>query len=445
VLQALLFLGVALSVLGLIHYYLWRKLVRATTSSKRARRIGTWITIGLTLLVMLTFFGEDALHPEQARFIAWPGYIWLAVMFYLFVVLLVLELPAWIGRLLIRRGTRTSVPAREPALVGVLAAAGDLPPGGDVPSDDAARIGDASPPGGDITGAGAPTEEAGEPDRRAGLAQSRRLFLARTVAIAAGVASVGLVGSGVGAAIGPPRIKRIQIPLAKLGPSASGTRIALVSDIHLGPLIGIDHTRRVVDLVNGLDPDAVAIVGDLVDGSVEVLGPAVAPLADLQSRYGTFFVTGNHEYFSGYEQWIEELPRHGLRLLRNERVELPGGLDLAGVNDVNGSMFGDGPNLATALDGRDLSRPVVLLAHQPILAGEAAEHGVDLQLSGHTHGGQIVPFNLLVRATGQPIVSGLGEVDGMPVYVTNGAGFWGPPVRVGAPPDITLVELVAKS
>jgi hypothetical protein len=115
------------------------------------------------------------------------------------------------------------------------------------------------------------------------------------------------------------------------------------------------------------------------------------------------------------------------------------------VNDVNGSMFGDGPNLATALDGRDLSRPVVLLAHQPILAGEAAEHGVDLQLSGHTHGGQIVPFNLLVRATGQPIVSGLGEVDGMPVYVTNGAGFWGPPVRVGAPPDITLVELVAKS
>jgi predicted MPP superfamily phosphohydrolase len=235
----------------------------------------------------------------------------------------------------------------------------------------------------------------------------------------------------------------VQIPLAKLSRGSDGLRIALVSDIHLSTLTGVTQSRRVVDMVNALDADLVAIVGDLVDGSVEDRGPAAAPLRDLRSRHGTFFVTGNHEYFSGHEQWVEELPRLGLRLLRNERVQLPGGLDLAGVNDLIGTTFGDGPDIGRAMADRDPARPVVLLAHQPAQAAEAARHGVDLQLSGHTHGGQMVPFNLIVRASGQPVVSGLGEVGGMPVYVTNGAGFWGPPVRVGALPDITLIELRA--
>ncbi len=117
------------------------------------------------------------------------------------------------------------------------------------------------------------------------------------------------------------------------------------------------------------------------------------------------------------------------------------GFDLSGVNDLSGKSFEDGPDFDKALAGRDPSRAVVLLAHQPIQAHDAAKHGVDLQLSGHTHGGQLAPFNYVVRLAQQPVVSGLGEVDGMPVYVTNGAGFWGPPVRVGAPPDITVVEL----
>jgi predicted MPP superfamily phosphohydrolase len=130
-----------------------------------------------------------------------------------------------------------------------------------------------------------------------------------------------------------------------------------------------------------------------------------------------------------------------VRPLRNEWLELPGGFDLSGVNDVSGASFEDAPDFDKALAGRDPSRAVVMLAHQPIQAFDAAKHGVDLQLSGHTHGGQLVPFNVVVRLAQQPVVSGLGHVDGMPVYVTNGAGFWGPPVRVGAPPDITLVEL----
>lgn len=425
VLQFLVFLTVVFTVLGLIHYYLWRKLIRNTTTTRKSRRIGTWTVLGVVALVVVTFIAEDALPPGYAQLLAWPGYLWVALMFYLLVILAVLEVPALAARLVIRRRHRAAATAGERVLATVSASAHGA--GAELRTVDASGGGDADPatPGG-LT----PTGE------------SRRVFLARTIAVTAGVAAVGIVGGGVGSALGPPRVRRVQIPLTKLGRSADGLRIAVVSDIHLGPLLGVDHTSRIVGLINGLDAHVVAIVGDLVDGTVEDLGPAAAPLADLRSRYGSFFVTGNHEYFSGHQPWVEEeLPELGLRVLRNERVELPAGLDLAGVNDINGRTYGDGPDLTKAMAERDPSRPVVLLAHQPAIAAEAARHGVDLQLSGHTHGGQMVPFNLVVRLSGQPVVSGLGEVDGMPVFVTNGAGFWGPPVRVGAPPEITLVEL----
>jgi len=150
-------------------------------------------------------------------------------------------------------------------------------------------------------------------------------------------------------------------------------------------------------------------------------------------------VTGNHEYYSGFREWVDEVARLDIRPLRNERVELDG-LDLAGVNDLGGADAGDPPDFGRALGDRDQARPVVLMAHQPIAVHEAAPFGVDLQVSGHTHGGQMAPFNLLVGLQ-QPVTSGLGRVDGVPVYVTNGAGFWGPPVRVGAPPQVSVLEL----
>ncbi|MBM0276061.1 metallophosphoesterase, partial [Micromonospora tarensis] len=274
---------------------------------------------------------------------------------------------------------------------------------------------------------------------------ARRLLLARGAAIFAGLTATGVVGYGVRTALGPPRLDRVRIPLAKLPRSMDGLRIATVSDIHLGPLRGRAHTERIVAAINRLDADLVAVVGDLVDGSVAELGSAAEPLRGLRSRYGSFFVTGNHEYYSGVEEWVQEVDRLGLRVLQNQRQEIQargGVLDLAGVNDLTGEGTGlaAGPDFATALGDRDPSRPVVLLAHQPLAAKEAARYGVDLQLSGHTHGGQMVPFNLAVKLE-QPVVSGLGEVDGTKVYVTNGAGFWGPPVRVGAEPQISLVEL----
>jgi predicted MPP superfamily phosphohydrolase len=422
----LVFLLIVLTVLGSGHYYLWRRLVRDTTTSARARKIGLWVVAGLLVLTIGTFVGEDVLPPEVAAPLAWVGYMWLALMFYLIVVLAVLELPALVAKLVLRRAAR-----RDKAMATVGARQGNDTVGG--------------PERGDTVNGPADTvddpAETPPPAVRPDGYQSRRLFLGRVVAATAGVAAVGLVGSGIGSALSDPQLRRVQIPLAKLPRGADGFRIALVSDIHIGPLNGIGRTRRIVEMINGLDADIVAVVGDLVDGSVAELGPAAAPLGSLRSRHGSFFVTGNHEYYSGHEEWLEEVERLGMRPLRNERLALPDGIDVAGVNDVQGAQFDDAPDMAAALAGRDPARPVVMLSHQPVQAHDAARHGVDLQLSGHTHGGQLFPFHLIVRASGQPVVSGLGSVDGMPVYVTNGAGFWGPPVRVGAPPDVTLVEL----
>ncbi|MEU4526735.1 metallophosphoesterase [Micromonospora ureilytica] len=405
------FVAVLALVTGLIHLYLWKRLVRDTTTPGRWRRVGGIAALVLALLVPVTLAGTQA----GLYWLAWPGYLWLALMFYLLVVLVVLEVPMLVTRLVLRRRVVAAEPttaAPEPVLVG---AAGPTEP----PAAGAVAAPDHDP--------------------------SRRLLLARGAAIFAGLTATGVTGYGIRTALGPPHLDRVRIPLAKLPRSMDGLRIATVSDIHLGPLRGRAHTERIVAAINRLDADIVAVVGDLVDGSVAELGSAAAPLRDLRSRYGSFFVTGNHEYYSGVEEWVQEVDRLGLRVLQNRRQEIQargGVLDLAGVNDLTGAGTGlaAGPDFAAALGDRDPNRPVVLLAHQPLAAKEAARYGVDLQLSGHTHGGQMVPFNLAVKLE-QPVVSGLGEVDGTKVYVTNGAGFWGPPVRVGAEPQISLVEL----
>ncbi|WP_443189999.1 metallophosphoesterase [Micromonospora sp. CB01531] len=454
------FLGFAVLVTALIHLYLWKRLIRDTTRPGRWRRVGGIALLLLALLVPATMITTRG----GVHWLAWPGYLWLALMFYLLVLLLALEVPLAVAKLALRRRMRVGLPASEPALVGaggpaaapldIAAVQAEMPSAG---LARASSVGLAEPPA-DQPPADQPAESATGPANPppAGTATapapghdpSRRLLLTRGAAIFAGLTAAGLTGYGVRTAMGPPRLDRVQIPLAKLPRSMDGLRIATVSDIHLGPLRGRSHTERIVAMINRLDADLVAVVGDLVDGSVAELGAAAEPLRDLRSRYGSFFVTGNHEYYSGVEEWVQEVDRLGLRVLQNARQEIRargGVLDLAGVNDVTaaGTGLAAPADYAAALGDRDPSRPVVLLAHQPVAAYEAAKYGVDLQLSGHTHGGQMVPFNLLVGLQ-QPVVSGLGEVDGTKVYVTNGAGFWGPPVRVGAPPQATLVELRAQ-
>ncbi|MFI9750744.1 metallophosphoesterase [Streptomyces collinus] len=271
---------------------------------------------------------------------------------------------------------------------------------------------------------------------------SRRLFVSRVVAGAAAAAAVGTVGYGTYGVLRGPKVKRVTVPLAKLPRAAHGYRIAVVSDVHLGPVLGRGFAQKVVDTINSTQPDLIAVVGDLVDGSVKDLGPAAAPLAQLRARHGSYFVTGNHEYFSGAEQWVEEVRRLGIDPLENARREMPY-FDLAGVNDVAGEEEGQGPDFAKALGDRDTARACVLLAHQPVQIHDAVEHGVDLQLSGHTHGGQLWPGNLIASGA-NPTLAGLDRYGDTQLYVSRGAGAWGPPTRVGAPSDITLIELASR-
>ncbi|MFI6787639.1 metallophosphoesterase [Nonomuraea sp. NPDC050383] len=423
-----------------VHVYLWHRLVRSTTRRGRLRRVLTWVLAGLGVLVVVTFAGT---RLGVGHWLAWPGYLWLAVMFYLLVFLVVLEVPRAVAWALMRRGGKRAdagarVPETVPAGASVPGSAPDAAPVAEAGSDTAPVVDTAL-----VAEAGSDAVPAGGSAQATDM--SRRLFLGRATAAVAGVGALGTVGYGVSSALGDPVIEPVRVTLPHLDSRLSGLRFAVVSDIHLGPLTGRGHTERIVRMINSLRPDVVAIVGDLVDGTVAELGPLARPLRDLESRYGAFFVTGNHEYYTskGPAEWIEELDHLGVRSLRNERVEIRhqgGVLDLAGVNDINGATMDDGPDFAKALGGRDTSRSTVLLAHQPVQVTEAARHGVDLQLSGHTHGGQIAPFNLVVPLQ-QPVVSGLATVDGVQVYVTRGAGFWGPPVRVGAPPEITLLEL----
>ncbi len=290
-----------------------------------------------------------------------------------------------------------------------------------------------------------PQDGTGREERPRGAATGmpRRLFVSRVLGGGAAAAATATVGYGTYGVLRGPQVKRVTVPLARLPRAAHGLRVAVVSDIHIGPILGRAHTQRIVDTINRTQPDLIAVVGDLVDGSVENLGHAAEPLAQLRARYGSFFVTGNHEYFSGAEEWVEEVRELGLRPLRNERVEVPGGFDLAGVNDVAGENYGDGPDFARALGDRDPARAAVLLAHQPVLIHEAVRHGVDLQLSGHTHGGQMWPANHLAELA-NPTLAGLDRYGDTQLYVSRGAGAWGPPVRVGAPSDITVVQLASR-
>ena len=244
-------------------------------------------------------------------------------------------------------------------------------------------------------------------------------------------------------------VVRVDVPIRGLPLAWQGFTVAQISDIHVGPTIRQRYVRRIVERVNTLQADVVAITGDLVDGRVHELAAQVAPLADLRSRHGTFFVTGNHEYYSGAHAWIEELRRLGLTVLLNEHVVIAAGdagkpLVLAGVTDFSAGQFDPAhrSDPVRALAGAPPEAVRVLLAHQPRSAAAAAEAGFDLQLSGHTHGGQFYPWNLFVRLQ-QPFTAGLHRWGTLWVYTSRGTGYWGPPNRFGSPSEITCLRLVA--
>ncbi|WP_082175780.1 metallophosphoesterase [Archangium gephyra] len=245
----------------------------------------------------------------------------------------------------------------------------------------------------------------------------------------------------------PARVERVTVPVKGLGAGLSGMKVVQISDIHIGPTLDRHFMQRVVEQVNALQPDVVAVTGDLVDGSVTRLRDEVAPLAGLRAPLGVYYVTGNHEYYHGGAAWSAEVARLGLTVLNNaHRVVERGGarLTVAGVTDLEGGRMD--PSQAcrpdVALAGAPAGVPRLLLAHQPRAAVLARELGVDLQLSGHTHGGQLFPFMLFVKLQ-QPVIQGLATIAGVRVYTHRGTGYWGPPLRLGPAPEIAELTLVS--
>jgi predicted MPP superfamily phosphohydrolase len=390
-LSFVVFFAIALAILGAMHGYLWLRLVRDPGLSEPWRRLATWAVVAAAVLIPVGMLSARLAGQHLSRVLPLAAFVWLGLAFLLFSVLLAVDaarLAAW-------------------GFTGV--------------ADWLRRLPDAPP----------------DP--------SRREFVARAVAGGA-LAVAGAAGvASLRSATGPAVIEEVPVRLARLPPALSGFTIAQISDLHVGPTIREREVRRVVEQVNAMRPDLVAITGDLMDGSVRELGPIVGELARLRARHGVCFVTGNHEYYSGVAEWLPFLSGLGLQVLRNRRVAVgdaaPGGatFDLAGVDDWSARM-----DLPAALAGRDPERGLVLLAHQPREVDEAVRQGVELQLSGHTHGGQLFPFTLAVGAVHQYVKGlyrGVGPAGAGQVYVSRGTGYWGPPMRLGAPPELTRLVL----
>ena len=386
--RIVVFVLVLLGIVFGLHWLVWARLVRDVALPVALGRVATGVVIALASSVVLGVVIMIARAPRAvASPVLWVAYTWLGLLFLLFVLLVPTEIvrAVWLALL------------------------------------------PESPP---------------DPERRA--------FVARV--LGGIVAAVGFSSAAAALREGlrAVAVKRVTVPIAKLPKELAGFTIVQLTDVHVGPTIGKGFIDDVVSRVNALDPDVIAITGDLVDGSVAELGAAVAPLGSLRAKHGIFFVTGNHEYYSGVEEWLAYLKTLGVRPLRNERVTIERNgvhLDIAGVDDASAARSGvpgHKMDVEGALAGRDLARALVLLAHQPKAIFAAAAAGVDLQISGHTHGGQIWPWGYLVKLD-QPYVAGLHQQDGgaTRVYVSLGTGYWGPPMRLAAPAEITRIELVS--
>ena len=377
-------LAVLLSVIIGVHVYLARRLIVDLDLAPQLRGV-LLVTIGLLAASLVCQpIAQRWLSRSVERAIAWPAAVWMGLAFYLLLGLAISDVVWWAA------GTTA------------LADVGGLPHG-------------------------------------------TAAVRARAVAVL-GLALVATIAA-LRVALRGPVVRRVELRLPRWPRARDGYRVVQISDLHIGPILGRRFAARVVESCNSLQPDLVAVTGDVVDGGVRQLADEVAPLGRLAARDGVFFVTGNHDYYSGADGWVQRMAALGMRVLRNARITIGAGdaaFELAGVDDFHGDLFGGhgGADVPRALTGRDPQRPVVLMSHDPATFPQAAQLGVDLQLSGHTHGGQIWPFKYLVRLS-TPFVAGHYRGDDAQLYVSRGTGFWGPPMRLFAPAEIT--ELILRS
>jgi len=373
------FVTLVLGVLVGGHYYLAQRLVVDTAVSAPLRTLLLALIAAGGGLLALQPLSERTFPVPLARAVAWPASLWMGFAFYAILLLLLSEL-TWV---LLGTAYASSTPA----------------------------------------GAGAAAPRA-----------------AIVVALAGAASAVG-----VREALGGPELRKVEIGLARWPRALDGYRIVQLSDLHFGPILDRRFARQLVERCAALTPDLIVITGDLVDGSVERVGAEVAPLAALRARHGVFFVTGNHDYYSGPDAWVAHIQAMGIDVLRNAHVVIgseTASFELAGVEDHHAHLVSNRhrEDVAAALDGGDPQRAVILLAHDPATFPTAARLGIDLQLSGHTHGGQIWPFRYFVRLS-TPYVAGHYRVNGSQLYVSRGTGFWGPAMRVRAPAEITEITV----
>lgn len=421
-----------------LHGYVWWRLCRDTTKpGSKWRPIGAVVLGGLALFSLLARTYSPSGAPMWVQqMVGWPGWLWFGVFMYLFGLLVVAEPVRW--WLLRRRGGDKT----EPRNVGPeLETPNDrrtpesLLNRGDLEAD--------TPDPGIRTSPSTPAPETESGDASPVTSLTRRRLVSRGIGLGAASIALATVGHGLYEGYRTPPLKPVTVPLARLPRQFDGYRIAVIGDTHFSALRGRGYCERVVDQINRAQADLIAFVGDLASNEADQIRHETDPLANLESRDGAFFVAGNAEHYVGADEWYDRVAELGMTGLPNTRVELPG-FDIAGVNDliVEQRHLEDetGPDLEAALADRDPDRPVILLAHQPSFIDHAIGHGIDLQLSGHTHGGQMWPVHYLsLLRSGQ--LNGLETHDGVPVYVTNGAGTNGPPIRVGADSDITVMTL----
>lgn len=378
------FAGIFLSLYGMVNFYVFIRGFQAIAQGSSLRVVYTIVFWTVALCFFIGRALENAWPSNLSQVLVWVGSFWIAAMFYFFFALLFLDFLRLVNRLV-----------------------SFFPEG--------------------IT---------------------RNYAQAKTIAAFAIIALVALtILSGYINSLNP-RIRTLDLTIQKSGGIMETVNIVAASDIHLGTIVGRERFNRIVDRINNLNPDVVLFPGDIVD---EDLAPVVrqnlgGTLKSLRPRFGVFAVTGNHEYIGGVEEACSYLTEHNVIMLRDKAVQVNGSFFLIGREDLSSRRFANRERkaLGALMAGINRDYPIILMDHQPVELGESAREGIDLQLSGHTHNGQLWPFNYVVRALFE-VSYGYKKIGKTHVYVSAGVGTWGPPMRIGHRPEIMNIRLKIES